>query len=190
MPAVLGGGPTVDADALAVIAQACRDDERLRFDYTARDGARATRLVEPSRLVTMGRRWYLVAWDLDRADWRTFRVDRLTDPRSTHFRFEQREVPGGDAAAFVRTQIASIPTRYQVEVQIRTAAVEVERVVSSWGTVEPVDDGSCRLRMNVDDLDWPAMVLAAVGADFEIVEPPELLESVRQIGALFTRAGA
>ncbi len=190
VPAVFGGGPTVDADALAVIAQACRDDERLRFDYTARDGARATRLVEPNRLVTMGRRWYLVAWDVDRADWRTFRVDRLTDPRSTRFRFEQREVPGGDAAAFVRTQLDSMPTRYQVEVHIRAPAPAVERVVSSWGTVDPVDEGSCRLRMSVDELQWPAMVLAAVGADFEIAEPPELLKSVRQIGALFSRAGA
>ena len=133
VPAVFGGGPTVDADALAVIAQACRDDERLRFDYTARDGARATRLVEPSRLVTLGRRWYLVAWDIDRADWRTFRVDRLTDPRSTRFRFEQREVPGGDAAAFVSSQLPSMPTRYQVEVIVRTAAADVDRVVSAGG---------------------------------------------------------
>ena len=174
VPAVFGGGPTVDADALAVIAQACRDDERLRFDYTARDGARATRLVEPSRLVTLGRRWYLVAWDVDRADWRTFRVDRLTDPRSTRFRFEQRDVPGGDAAAFVSSQLSSMPTRYQVEVVVRTAAADVEGVVSSWGNVEPIDERSCRLQMSVDDLQWPAMVLAAVGADFEIVGPPEL----------------
>ena len=189
VPAVFGGGPTVDADALAAIAQACRDDERLRFDYTARDGARATRLVEPNRLVTMGRRWYLVAWDVDRADWRTFRVDRLTDPRSTRFRFEQREVPGGDAAAFVNTQIASIPTRYQVLVDVRTSAAHVERVVGGWGTVEPVNAGSCRLRMSVDALDWPAMVLAAVGADFDVIEPMELHEHVRRIGELFGRAG-
>src|SRR4051794_14852220 len=74
------GGPTVDADALTVIAQACRDDERLRFGYTTRDGRETTRLVEPHRLVSLGRRWYLVAFDIERHDWRTFRVDRLTEP--------------------------------------------------------------------------------------------------------------
>lgn len=188
VPAILGGGPTVDADALTIIAQACRDDERLRFDYTTRDGARATRLVEPNRLVTLGRRWYLVAWDVDRADWRTFRVDRMTDPRSTRSRFEPREVPGGDAAAFVGDQLASMPTRYQVVVDVRTAAADVQRVVGDWGTVEPVDDGSCRLRMNVDALDWPAMVLAAVGADFVVVEPPDLRDHLRRMGALFVQA--
>ncbi len=188
VPAVWAGGPTVDADALTVIAQACRDDERLRFDYTARDGARATRLVEPNRLVTLGRRWYLVAWDVDRADWRTFRVDRLTDPRSTRFRFEQREVPGGDAAAFVRAGLSSMPMRYQVVVDVRIAAADVERVVGDWATVEPIDDASCRMRMNVDALEWPAMVLAAVGADFEVVEPPDLRDYVRRMGALFARA--
>src|SRR5690349_1673026 len=77
VPGVFSGGPTVDAEALAVIASACRDDERLRFDYTARGQERTTRLVEPHRLVSLGRRWYLVAWDTERGDWRTFRVDRL-----------------------------------------------------------------------------------------------------------------
>jgi predicted DNA-binding transcriptional regulator YafY len=188
VPAVLGGGPTVDAEALTVIAQACRDDERLRFDYTARDGARAMRLVEPNRLVTVGRRWYLVAWDVDRADWRTFRVDRLADPRSTRFRFAPREVPGGDPAEFVRQGLSAIASRYQVDVVVATAAADVERVVTGWGTVEPIDDRSCRLRMAVDGLEWPAMVLAAVGADFEVVEPPELREDVGRIAALFGRA--
>ncbi len=188
VPAVLGGGPTVDANALTVIAQACRDDERLRFGYTARDGAQAIRLVEPNRLVTIGRRWYLVAWDVDRKDWRTFRVDRLTDPRSTRFRFEQREVPGGDAAAFVSAGLASIWARYEVVVEVRTAAADVERIVGGWGTVEPMDERSCRLRMSVDSLEWPAMVLAAAGADFEVIEPPDLRDYVRRTGALFARA--
>jgi predicted DNA-binding transcriptional regulator YafY len=188
IPVIFGGGPTVDADSLAVIAQACRDDERLRFGYQARDGASTTRLVEPNRLVTLGRRWYLVAWDVDRADWRTFRVDRLTDPRSTRFRFDQREVPGGDAAAFVSEQLASMPTRYQVVVDVRAAAADVERVVAGWGTVEPIDDESCRLRMSIDDLGWPAMVLAAVGADFKVVAPPELRGHIRRMGRLFVRS--
>jgi predicted DNA-binding transcriptional regulator YafY len=181
------GGPTVDAHALTVIAQACRDDERLRFGYVTRDGREATRLVEPHRLVSLGRRWYLVAWDIERHDWRTFRVDRLTGPRATGSRFRQRELPGGDAAAFVRAQISSIPTQYQVVVEVRAPAADVRRVVSRWGTVEAVGDRSCRLLMSVDSFEWPAFVLATVGADFHVVAPTELRGYLRTTADLLAR---
>jgi predicted DNA-binding transcriptional regulator YafY len=187
VPAFWGGGPTVDAAALTVIAQACRDDERLRFGYTARGGEETTRLVEPHRLVSLGRRWYLVAWDAERHGWRTFRVDRMADPVATGARFRQRELPGGDAAEFVRGQIASMPTRYQVVVDVRAAAADVKRVVSRWGTVEAIDDRSCRLLMSVDTLDWPALVLATVDADFDVIQPPELSAYLRTVGELFLR---
>jgi predicted DNA-binding transcriptional regulator YafY len=183
-----GRGPTVEAAALTTIAQACRDDERLRFGYTRRDGAQATRLVEPHRLVSLGRRWYLVAWDIERHDWRTFRVDRLTEPASTGARFRPRELPGGDAAAFVRSQFRLIPTAYQVVVRVAAPAAEVARVVTPWGTVEPDGEASCTLRMSVDDLQWPVMVLGAVGADFEVVEPAELRDRLRSVGELLVRS--
>jgi predicted DNA-binding transcriptional regulator YafY len=188
LPAMLGGGPTVDAEALTVIAQACRDHERLRFDYTPRDGAAAVRLVEPDRLVTVGRRWYLVAWDVDRADWRTFRVDRLGDPRSARYRFEPRTVPGGDAAEFVRQSLAAVPTRYHVVVDVAAPIEVVERVVGDWGVVEPRGDRACRLSMNVDSLDWPALVLASVSARFDVLEPPEFRDYLRRTGESFSRA--
>jgi predicted DNA-binding transcriptional regulator YafY len=188
VPAAWSGGPTVDALALTVIAQACRDDERLRFAYTARDGSKTRRLVEPHRLVSLGRRWYLVAWDVERHDWRTFRVDRLSDPESTGARFRQRDVPTGDAAEFVRSQLAAVPTRYRIIVNIRTAATDVDRVVRHWGTVEVVNDDSCRLTMNVDSFEWPAFVLAVVGAEFEVLEPTELRDWLRDRGELFVRA--
>ena len=182
-----GGGPTVDAGALTVLAQACRDDERLRFGYRARSGQETTRLVEPHRLVSLGRRWYLVAWDTERHGWRSFRVDRLTDPRTTGIRFRRRELPGGDVAAFVRDQIASMPTRYQVVVDVRAAADVVRRVVSRWGTVEALDESSCRLLMSIDSLEWPALVLTTVGADFHVVQPPELRDYLRTTGELLAR---
>ena len=188
VPAVMGGGPTVDALALTVIAQACRDDERLRFGYTRRDGAAATRLVEPHRLVSLGRRWYLVAWDVERHDWRTFRVDRLHDPEATGARFRQRELPGGDAAAFVRDRLASVPTRYEVVVDVAASVAEVEAVVGRWGAVEPTGESSCRLTMNVDDLSWPTMVMGVVGADFTVVRPAELRDHIRSVGQLFSNA--
>jgi predicted DNA-binding transcriptional regulator YafY len=188
VPALFGGGPRVDAAALTSIAQACRDGERLRFGYTARGGEPAERLVEPHTLVTMGFRWYLVAWDTERGDWRTFRVDRLREPVATGARFRPREVPGGDAAEFVRSKIAQVPRRYQVEVRFHAAAAQVERSVGYAGTVEAVDGSTCVFRMAVDRLDWPAAVLGMADADFEIVGPPELREAVRVMGARLVAA--
>ena len=190
VPVVFGGGPTIDANTLALLAGACHDLERIRFDYAPREGDPSVRLVEPHRLVTVGRRWYLVAWDLDREDWRTFRVDRLSDPRSTRWRFEPRAIPGGDVAAYVQSQLASIPTRYEVEAVIQLPAADVERLVQRWGTVEPVDASSARLRMSVDQLEWPAMVLAASGAPFRVIGPPELIAYLAAAGRRFTEATA
>jgi predicted DNA-binding transcriptional regulator YafY len=189
VPTFTSVGPTVDAVALTVIAQACRDDERLTFTYTKRDGGESTRLIEPHRLVAMGRRWYLVAWDMDRHDWRTFRVDRLASVASTGARFRPRELPAQDAAAFVRRGLSSMPTRHQVVVTVRTPAANVERIVRHYATVEAVDDESCRLLMNVDTFEWPAMVLAVVGADFDVVEPAELRDYLRSAGERLVRAG-
>jgi predicted DNA-binding transcriptional regulator YafY len=189
VPAGVGRGPTVDALALTVIAQACRDDERLRFGYTARDGEQTMRLVEPHRLVSLGRRWYLVAWDVERHDWRTFRIDRLTDPTATGARFRQRELPGGDAAAFVRNQIAAMPTQHHVEVHLRAPAADVEKVAGRWATIEAIDDTSCSLAMNVDTFDWPTLLLAALETDFAVVGPPEFHSYLRATGELFLRAG-
>ncbi|PSL01272.1 putative DNA-binding transcriptional regulator YafY [Haloactinopolyspora alba] len=185
VPAVFGGGPTVEAQDLTVIAQACRDDERLRFDYRTRDGEQATRQVEPHRLVSLGRRWYLVAWDVERHDWRTFRVDRLAGATTTGARFRPRELPADDAATYVRDRLTSIPTRYRVVVDVQAPAATVQRAVWDWGTVEALDESSSRLTMNVDALDWPAFVLGTVGADFSIVEPPELRDHLRQLGERF-----
>src|SRR5690606_9242809 len=99
---------------LAVLAQACRDSEQVRFDYTRKDGEEASRLVEPHQLVNAGNRWYLVAWDVRRNDWRTFRLDRLTDARLAGVRFDRRSVPGGDAAEFVKRSIGQMPQAHQV----------------------------------------------------------------------------
>ncbi|GIF48637.1 putative DNA-binding transcriptional regulator YafY [Asanoa ferruginea] len=182
VPALAGGDP-VDAVALTTIALAARDAERVRFSY-----GDASRLVEPHTLVTLGRRWYLVAWDLDRHDWRTFRLDRLTDPVPTGARFRLRDLPGGDPAAFVRARVGGVPTRYRVEVVVRAAADVVTAAVGRWGTVEALDEQSCRLRMDVHQLDDPIKVVAGLGADFEILEPAELRDRVQAIGETFLRS--
>src|SRR4051794_33569612 len=100
------GGPTVDPQQLTTIAAACRDRESLRFDYSSRDGTATRREVEPHALVNRGRRWYLVAWDRRREDWRTFRVDRLDRASATGPRFAARALPAEDPAAYVEQSIA------------------------------------------------------------------------------------
>jgi predicted DNA-binding transcriptional regulator YafY len=182
-----GGGQTVDAAALATIAQGCRDSERLRFAYTPRAGQAADRHAEPYRLVWVGRRWYLVAFDLDRSDWRTFRVDRMSAARSTGARFRQRELPAADAAAYVRERLAAVPTRYEVLVDIRATPARVRRLVGQWGTVEPLGADACRLTMHVDSLDWPVFLLGAVGAPFTVESPPELRSRLHEAADHFAQ---
>jgi predicted DNA-binding transcriptional regulator YafY len=181
-PGVFGGGPTLDATVLTTIAMACRAEERLRFAYTAREAEPSQRYVEPHRLVALGRRWYLMAWDLDRADWRSFRVDRMAEPALTGARFRPRDIPGGDPVAWLRSRMRSIPTRYEVSVILKVTPAKVGAVVGRWGATEPVDDESCRLRMSVDDLAWPVMVLGVLGVPFVIESPDELRDRVRSTG--------
>jgi predicted DNA-binding transcriptional regulator YafY len=197
--AVWGSGPTVDASVLTTVAQACRDEERMRFSYTAQSGEQTDRHVEPHRLVSLGRRWYLVAYDMTRQDWRTFRLDRLDRPRSTGMRFvpissstatpTRRELPAKDAAAFVRASFGNIAaSAHSVEVVVHAPAATVRGAVGQWATVEEIDERHCRLRMTADNLNWPALALGSVAADFEVLQPPELVDHIREWGARFTRA--
>jgi predicted DNA-binding transcriptional regulator YafY len=181
-------GDTVDATALTVIAQACRDDERLRFGYLDRQQNRTTRLVEPHRLVSLGRRWYLVAWDTERGDWRTFRIDRLVDPESTGARFRQRELPAPDAATFVRTRFTARPMRYSIEVRVAASADAVRRVFGTQAVVEPIDAERTRLVLATDRLDWPISALGWLDADFEVVGPPEFVGALRSVAERYLRA--
>ncbi|MCO8272752.1 YafY family transcriptional regulator [Actinoplanes sp. TRM 88003] len=189
-PGVLGGGPTLDATVLTTIAMACRGEERLRFDYTPRDGETMPRFVEPHRLVPLGRRWYLVAWDLDRGDWRSFRVDRLVAPALTGARFRPREIPGGDPAAWLRSRMTRIPARYDVSVVFEAAAPAVQAFIGHYGTTEVLTAGSCRMRMNTDDLGWPVMVLGVLAVPFTIESPPELRERVLETADTLRRGAA
>jgi len=190
VPAAPGSlsAPTVDPGILTVIALLCRDSERLRFDYTASNGERTDRHVEPHRLVSLGRRWYLVGYDLLRNDWRSFRVDRLAEPRGTGARFRQRELPAADAAAFVRAGIYNAPTSIQVEVLVDAPAAAARARVGRWSSIEEVDQNRCRLRMTSDNLDWPIMALGVLGADFEVLSPPELLDQLHAWSRRFARA--
>jgi predicted DNA-binding transcriptional regulator YafY len=181
-----GGG--VEPAVLTTVALACRDSERITFAYTAADGTRTDRSVEPFRLVSLGRRWYLVGYDLDRGDWRSFRLDRLAGPHGTGARFAPRRLPAPDAAAFVRDRIVDLPKGIAVEAVVQAPADVVRTRIGRWATVE--DDGPrrCRVLVDADNLDWPATALAMTGADFTVVSPPELRDHLREMGRRCTAA--
>ncbi len=183
-----GTAPMVDPGVLITVAQACRDTERLRFSYTTRDGEQTARHVEPHRLVPLGRRWYLVAYDLARHDWRSFRLDRLSGPHGTAARFATRNLPTADAAAFVKAGIDAQRAPFAVEALVHAPADAVRERVGRWGTVTDAGGGQCLLAMNSDSLDWPTMALGAIGADFTVLSPTELRDHIREWADRFSRA--
>ncbi len=182
-------GPSVDQDVLIAVAQACRDEERLEFDYVARDAQSSRRRVEPHRLVSVGRRWYLVAYDLSRFDWRSFRLDRLSEPRATGSRFRPRVLPAADAAAFVRESLGSlVPQSVEIEVVISAPIASVDAAIGQWARSEAIDERTTRSLITSDGYDWALFALGVVDADFTVVSPPEFAERARSWGNRFVRA--
>jgi predicted DNA-binding transcriptional regulator YafY len=180
---------TVDPDVLTTVAQACRDHERLRFEYTTRQGEQNERHVEPHQLVSISQRWYLLAFDRDREDWRTFRLDRMTSPWATRIRYEPREIPGGSAAEYVEQSLRSMPMRYQVVATIAAPAEAVSgRIRPQEGEVEPIDDEHCLLRARGDALEWVLFMLIWLGYDFEIREPVEMIDYLAAVTGRLSRS--
>ncbi|WUD76161.1 YafY family transcriptional regulator [Streptomyces sp. NBC_00510] len=184
-PATVPGA--VAQDVLTAIGAACRDHERLRFDYRAHGGTVSRRTVEPHGLVHHGRRWYLLAWDTDRQDWRTFRVDRM-DPKSpTGPRFTPRRPPA-DAASYVARGVTSRAYRHQAVVVVHAPAETVVEYAGWYATVESTGPDSCVLRTGSESLDALAVYIGMLGVDFEVREPPELAERLRVVADRLARA--
>jgi predicted DNA-binding transcriptional regulator YafY len=182
------GTPSVDAEVLAAAATACRDHQRLRFDYHDHRDAPSVRVTEPLQLVAWGRRWYLVAWDLERDDWRTFRVDRLRPRAPTGPRFAPRELPGGDAAAFVARGVAQL-WPYQATVRLHAPADSpAARRCATYGRIEPVDEQTCLLHAGADTPHALAFLLGALEAGFDVKDAPELAEQLLRQADRYRRA--
>ncbi len=176
-----GPDDDVDPDALSVLAVACRDREDVRFDYRRRDGERSQRLVEPHQLVTAERRWYLVAFDLRRNDWRTFRVDRLSAAELAGGRFAARQIPGGDAGAFLTASIASIPRNVEAVLTVDAAYAQIEPVLSMVDHhVVDTAPASCVIRLNAEDVDHLTLsiVRVALNAPVAAIEPNDVADAV------------
>jgi len=183
-----GGRIEVDADALLQLAKATRDRLRVEFGYQARDGAASVRRVEPYQLVATGRRWYLMAFDLDRDDWRTFRLDRIGDLRTTTFRYRPRDHP--DPVDYVQRSITGAAYATEARVRFRVPAATLRDRVPTWvGQVVADGEEACILEASGHDLWALAVHVGMLGHDFEVLEPPELKAYVAAAGARFT-AGA
>ncbi|MEV6254168.1 YafY family protein [Nocardia sp. NPDC051929] len=183
-----GGHPPVDPDVLMTLARACRDEVEAGFDYPAGDRVRRRR-VEPYRLVASDRRWYLLAFDLDRADWRSFRVDRMTEVAARTWRFRPRAAP--EAAAYVQEGVANrvYPLRARFLVHASADTVRAQ-IPASAAVVRPCGSGRCEVRSGADhSLDFVLMHVLLLGHDFEILDPPELAHRARALAEKLLSAG-
>jgi predicted DNA-binding transcriptional regulator YafY len=179
-------GPLIDAEVLATLAGACRNGIRVRFSYTTADDRRAQRNVEPAAVVYSGYRWYLVSFDLDRDDWRTFRLDRIQGRVRAGERGRPRTVPGGDPAAYVKKQLqagrAEGPERAPGRIRLQAPAEDISRrVPSRRATVEPDGDAACVVTTvggwSHSFLAWTALL----DEPMEVLDPPELVEAARSL---------
>ncbi len=175
-------GPTIDAKLLSLIAGACRDYEGIRFKYNDRGGSPSMRTVEPHRLVHTGYRWYLVAWDSGRNDWRTFRIDRIDGKPKTSMRFKPRTPPEGDFAKFVLKSLSQSPYPFRARVTLH-ASVEslASRIPASAGVLEALGQDSCMLRTGAHSLESITIHLSLLGIGFKVHEPPELIEYIQRL---------
>ncbi|MFI9486037.1 helix-turn-helix transcriptional regulator [Promicromonospora sp. NPDC052451] len=191
----------VEPETLLALGSACRAGEVVRFDYAGGSMAvvgegdaafRPPRRVEPHHLVTSEGRWYLVAYDLDRADWRLFRVDRLTLRSGTGPRFTRREVPGGDVGAFVADRISGSPSPVRGEVVLHARAADIAPWIGARGLCEPLPDvdGAPRCRVVLGSWSWGGLAgwLGVFDVPFEVVGPPELVAATRELAARYAGA--
>jgi predicted DNA-binding transcriptional regulator YafY len=183
-----GRGPTVDAATLSAVAAAARDHERLRFDYLDHDGRATVREVEPHRLVYTGRRWYLVGWDTDRRDWRTFRADRVRPRTPTGPRFVPREPPGGDVVAHVLRGAGSRAWRHPARVRLHAPTEAMaDRIPPAAGLLEPLDPDTCLLETGGESLANLAGFLISLDVPFTVLDPPELRDHLATVAARLPR---
>ncbi|MFF1483566.1 helix-turn-helix transcriptional regulator [Streptomyces sp. NPDC058319] len=173
-----GAGPADGLGTLERLATATHLRSRVCFRYAARDGGSGERRAEPHRLVLLAHRWYLLAWDGDRAAWRTFRVDRITDLRVPGTTFPPRPLPEGSAGLFPGPGAARGAVLF-----LAPAGAVARRLTARAGTLEPAGPGRCRYLTGADDWDWLAGALASVGLPYRVEGPAELVRATRALAA-------
>jgi predicted DNA-binding transcriptional regulator YafY len=176
----------VQPDVLMTLARACRDHEHVSAGYVDRAGTPTQRRLEPYQLVTTGRRWYLMTYDRDRQDWRSLRLDRMADVRALGSTFVPRDAP--DAASYVRRSISTSPYRYTARVRYQAPVEAIERIFPAASVdVEPDGPDACIVTTGADDPERMVLYLALPNCEFEILEPPAVIEAARTMGARLVR---
>lgn len=182
-------GRPVDAEVLSEMATACREAEQLRFGYEDLSCRVTRRLVEPHGLVHHGARWYLVAWDRTREDWRTFRVDRARPPITRAGAFSPRPLPARDLGDYVSRAIASDMYPYRARFLVHAPAKRVaERVSPLAARIEPLDSNRCLVEAGGPGLELLPLYVANFGFEFAVLEPPELVDRIRDLVGRLERA--
>lgn len=178
---------SVDPEVLMTLARASRDREHVSTDYVDRSGAATQRRLEPYQLVTTGRRWYLLAYDRDRQDWRSLRLDRMSGVRALGSTFVARDAP--DAATYVSRSISSSPYRYVARVRyFAPKDVVAQHFSPASVTIEPDGPDACVLTAGGDDPERIAMYLTFPGCDFTIIEPPEVIDAALSLSERVKRS--
>ncbi|ONI83139.1 DNA-binding transcriptional regulator [Actinosynnema sp. ALI-1.44] len=181
-------GPVLDTDVLTAIATAIRMKETLRFHYQTHDGTPSSRSAEPHQLAHTRGRWYLLAWDTGRGDWRTFRADRITPRTPNGPRFTTRQIPGGDVVEYLREKLDTSMWRYRANVTVYAPTEHVVARLPPSVVVEPVDERTCRVDVGSDNPRMLALWLGMLDADFEITDSLELAEELTAIADRYQRA--
>ena len=177
-------------DVLTRIAAACRDNLKLKLSYQDRTGKPTMRHLEPMRLAHTGRRWYLVAWDLDREDWRTFRVDRVQQVAAVGPSFVPRKFPG-DIVAYVSQSIRYSPSTHRVRLKLKGPYEALQKKIAPWcGRLGRLDDGHCSLEMSADSLEMLITLMVMTGVEFEMLDAHELKPQLRQVVERLAKAFA
>ncbi|MFI2488768.1 helix-turn-helix transcriptional regulator [Promicromonospora kroppenstedtii] len=186
--AVSGAEPPLDLSVLGTVAAAIRGHERLRFGYTKPGSGEAARHTEPQRLVSWGPLWYLLAWDLDRADWRVFRVDRMVPHGPTGARFRPRVIPAAEAVEYVVGRVTRGAATKRAQVLVHAPAAEIAAKASVPVDIEVVDGATCRVGLRFDDPDQIALWMAQLDVDIEVIEGRELATAFDRLATRFRRA--
>ncbi|MEU3645672.1 WYL domain-containing protein [Lentzea sp. NPDC034063] len=184
---VPGARPSLDVSVLGAVAAAIRAHERLRFGYTKPGGDEEARHTEPQRLVSWGALWYLLAWDLDRDDWRVFRVDRMVRQALTGARFRPRAIPENDAVEYVVARVSKGAWKYRARVLMHAPAAEIAAKIHIPVDVEAVDESTCRVDVGSDDPDRLALWMAQLDVDIEVIDGDELAEAFDRLATRFRR---
>lgn len=174
----------VPSERLAILANACRDFEVVRVRYRNHAGDESRRFLEPHRLISWGQRWYLLAWDEGRDDWRTFRVDRFDQVEGVGRRYRERAMPADDVVAYITRNISRAGSAFRAVIEVdATADVVAETISPMYAVIEPIGDDRCRLDVNTDDLRATLLYVGLLGFPFTIIEPPGLIAELASLEA-------